>query len=252
MHILVLDGIGSHNTTSKVIDHTVNHLKGKINCDATWVNWKAAMAGVGGTGSWRDNSREGVAMIKDQFLSNEREQFILLAYSGGNRVVHEFLEQFPHLHNQVAAVGLMSDPWRPSHKWQNGTEKPIGFGICGQDEGPLPDCTYWTAVHDDVITSARPDALMRYMADVSSGDPDQIINDAIEAGRKGRFQLALFLGLPPLQWLMGLGPRIDQFSRDAQGYLGGRHTSAYTAPYKNGDSLAIRLANTIAWKVRDA
>lgn len=255
MKILVLDGIGSWNRTSGIIDHAVDRLKEKLGCDAKWVNWKAAMAGVGGAGSWEQNSRDGVALLVSEF-ADTTEDFVLLSYSGGNRVVHEFLDECPHLHDRVKAVGFMSDPWRPRDRWQAGTVQPIGYGIMGEDYGPIPDRTYWTSSHADVISAAWPDALMRYAADISPGDPDDFIDTAIRMGHLGQFQLAWQLGViqrEPLRWFLGLGGRIGQFGADAHGYLTGAHTSAYTDPYRTaGDdrSLAVRLADSIAWKLR--
>ena len=255
MRILVLDGIGSHNRTSGVVDHAVQRLAEKLDCGATWVNWKAAMAGVGGAGSWAENSRQGVKLMIDEF-DKSSDDFVLIAYSGGNRVVHEFLDECPHLHERVLAVGLMSDPWRPKDRWQSGTAKPIGYGIMGEDYGPIADRTFWTSAHADVISAAWPDALMRYAADISPGDPDEFVATAIRMGHLGQFQLAWQLGViqrEPLRWFFGLGGRIGQLGADAHGYLTGAHTNAYINPYRVGEddrSLAVRLADSIAWRLR--
>lgn len=256
MKILVLDGIGSWNRTSGIIDHAVDRLKEKLGCDAKWVNWKAAMAGVGGAGSWEQNSRDGVALLVSEF-ADTTDDFVLLAYSGGNRVVHEFLHECPHFRDRVKAVGLMSDPWRPRDRWQAGTAKPIGYGIMGEDYGPIPHKTLWTAVHDDVITAAWPDALMRLAADLSGGDPDEMVTTAINLAQKGTWQLSWQLGIiqrNPFGWFIGLPGRVGQLGSDAAGYLSGRHTSAYTQPYRTGDderSLAVRLADSLAWMVNN-
>lgn len=259
MRILVADGIGSYGTTSKIVDHVANRLSSKTGAPAIWVPWKAAMfGGIGGqSGTWAENSREGVHQMIEQVLK-ANDDVVLLGYSGGNRVVHEFLTECPHLLDRVAAVGLMSDPWRPRDRWQSGTAKPNGWGVVGEDYGPIPERTYWTSATDDVISAALPDALMRYAADLCSGGPDEIIEEAIKRFRSNSFQLAVQYHLiqrDPLRWFLGLGPRIDQLTRDAHGYLNGRHTGAYTEPHyesdrNDGRSLAHRLADTIAYKVR--
>lgn len=250
MKILVLDGIGaSGKRNSNVINPTVDRLVADLKASAIWINWPSAMFGVGGKGSWEHNARIGVDMIVEE-MNRDDDDVILLAYSGGNRVVHEFLDRSPHLIDRVLAVGFMSDPWRPRDKWQHGVAKPIGYGVMGEDETPIPDRCFWTSGYDDVISAARPDALMRYAADMSGGEPDKIIHDVIIAAQHNRFQLSFMLGLPPLQWFAGLGPRLAQLTDDAHGYLTGAHTRAYTDPYKGGDSLAIRLGASISWKVR--
>ena len=54
----------------------------------------------------------------------------------------------------------------------------------------------------------------------------------------------------PLAYLRGLGPRLHQARLDIEGYLTGKHPLAYTRPHDGGQSLAHRLAATIAWAVR--
>jgi hypothetical protein len=53
-----------------------------------------------------------------------------------------------------------------------------------------------------------------------------------------------------------LGARLDRARRDVEGYLGSAHTRAYTVPFDSGDGdlrpLTVRLADTIAWAVRDS
>ena len=39
--------------------------------------------------------------------------------------------------------------------------------------------------------------------------------------------------------------------RDIEGYLLGLHTTAYIRPFEGGASLAHRLADSIAWSIRD-
>lgn len=258
MKIYVLDGAGSAGTTSGVIDHTVNRLMEKLEVsEAKWIDYPAAMLKlVGGNYTWDESSRMGVRMLMEEMTSHD-EDVILLAYSAGNKPLHEFLDMFPEFHDRIASVGFMSDPWRPENKYQAGTEKPIGYGIKGQSVGPIPSKTFWTSVRDDVISAAYPDALMRYVADVVDGRFDEMITEAIELGGLGQFQLSWQLGViqrQPLTWFFGIGGRIVQFGADAAGYLGGKHTNDYINPHRTPDgktdSLAVRFADTIAWKVR--
>lgn len=252
MRIYCLDGIGTKGRVDgSVLAHCADHLGAKLGITPEWVPWHAAMLGVGGGGSWEENAAAGVDLLQRRVASHS-EPVVLLAFSGGNKVVHDWLGQNPEYHHRVAAVGLMSDPWRPASRWQHGTADPRPrYGIMGQSLGPVSDRTFWTTAVDDAISSAWPDALLRYVADVSMESMDDLIRKAIHLGSLGQFQLAWQSGIvlrEPLTWFLGLGGRIGQLAADVRGYMSGGHTNAYTRPYKTGDdtrSLAVRLADTI-------
>lgn len=259
MRIYCLDGIGTDGRSDgSILAPCADRLAAKIEVEPEWVPWHAAMLGVGGSGSWDDNARAGVDLLHRRITSHG-ERVILLAYSGGNKVVHDWLDQHPEFHHRVAAVGLMSDPWRPADRGQYGTHLPLPrYGVMGEDHGPIPSRTFWTTAQEDVISAAWPDALLRYVADVSEGSMDGIIERAIHLGGLGRLQLAWQAGIiqrEPLTWFLGLGGRIGQLAADVRGYLSGAHTTAYTKPYvtEGGDdrSLAVRLADSISWAIRD-
>lgn len=258
MKIYVLDGAGTAGRTSGVIDHTVNRLLEKIEgTEAKWIDYPAAMLKtVGGKHTWEESSREGVRLLLEEMTSHD-EKVILLAYSAGNKPLHDFLDMFPEFYGRIMAVGFISDPWRPRNSYQAGTPKPIGWGVMGERPTPIPAKSFWTSVVDDVISAAWPDALMRYVADTVEGSFDEMITEAIKLGRLGQFQLSWQLGViqrDPIRWFFGIGGRIAQFGNDAYGYLSGKHTNAYVQPFKTNDgnnaSLAERLGDTIAWKVR--
>lgn len=258
MKIHVLDGAGSAGKTSGVIDHTVNRLKEKLDIsEAKWIDYPAAMLNaVGGNKTWEESSREGVRLLMEEMASHD-EKVILLSYSAGNKPLHDFLDMFPEFHDRIAAVGFMSDPWRPRDRFQSGTPRPVGYGIKGERRGPIAHKSFWTSVFDDVISAAREDAIMRYVADTVDGSFDEMITEAIRLGAMGNFQLSWQLGViqrDPFRWFFGLGERIRQFGVDAHGYLTGAHTNDYIKPFKTKDgkeeSLAERLGDSIAWKVR--
>lgn len=257
MRIHVLDGAGSANRTSGIIDKTVQRLVEKLDIsEAKWINYPASMMGVGGDKTWEESSREGVRLLAEEMKSHD-EDVILLSYSAGNKPLHDFLDMFPEFHDRIRAVGFMSDPWRPRDRFQAGTPKPIGWGVNGERLGPIPDRSFWTSVYNDAISAAWPDALIRYTSAVSAGSPDQIVTNAINMGQMGNFQLAWQLGIiqrNPLGWFLGLGGRIGQLAADVRGYLTGAHTNDYIKPFKTSDgkteSLAERLGDSIAWKVR--
>lgn len=262
MRIYCLDGIGTTGRVDgSILAHCADHLAAKLGTTAEWIPWTGAMLGVGGPGSWAENSAAGVRMLNDTIASHH-ERVILLAFSGGNKVVHDWLDLYPQHRHRVAAVGLLSDPWRPADRWQHGTPDPRPrYGIMGQRHGPIHGRTFWSTAVDDVISSAWPDAILRYLADVSAESLDQIITKAIHLGALGQFQLAWQSGIirrEPLTWARGLGGRIGQLGTDVAGYMTGGHTRAYVEPFVTVDehgredrrSLAVRLADTIAWAVR--
>ena len=261
MRIYVLDGAGTHGRhDNSVIAGGVDRLEGTLtrkhdpDTTAEWVPWQAALMGVGGNReSWDNNSREGVRLLVERMQSHD-EDVILIAYSAGNKPAHDFLNDHPEFHDRVAAVGFVSDPWRPRDRWQHGLGDPGGWGVCGEDWTPIPARCFWTAVPGDVIPCAQPDSLLRYAADISGGDPDRIVHDMIEAATRGRFQLARFLGLPLHEWLVGLGRRLHEARMAVEGYLWlGHHTKHYVGPVNTGGgdlrSLLDRLMDSIAWGV---
>lgn len=257
MHIIYADGIGSaapgytdsHSVLYKVVERLLHH---KPRFTATRLKWPASMATVGGSLSWTAATDLGVDGI-NTIIDNEPERtFILLGYSGGCRVIHEWMERNPNRLYKIAAVGLMSDPFRPKGKQQNRMPPTNGWGICGEKEGPIPKHTFWSAYPGDAITDALPDAILRTPADVSDVMPGQFLWDLRHHLKKNNLQLAWQIGLfkkNPLAWFANLGPRLHQARLDIQGYLGGIHTDVYVQPYAGGLSPAARLADSINWHI---
>ncbi|KAA0916471.1 alpha/beta hydrolase [Dietzia sp. ANT_WB102] len=252
---LILDGAGSAGRTSGVVDPCVERLRWKTGCTAKWVPWAASLMGVGGSLSWPEASRRAVNSIAAQVRATDND-IILIGYSAGCRPVREFLEKHPEFHNRIAAVALMADAWQPASRQQYGVPNPSGHGIMGSDFGPLRDRTYWVAAPGDPIPRCARDSLLRYLPAVADAVPGQMLATFVDKAHRGRLQLIPFLGLPIHEWLFGLGPRIERSIREAEGYLTtGRHTRGYTEPFDSGDGdrrpLAHRLADSVAWKVRN-
>lgn len=257
MHILYADGIGSAsvgpNDGRSILRQVVDRLIVlNPSYKPTRVEWPASMATVGGRHSWKDSSRIGVGSINRHLANNPGKKIILLGYSGGCRVIHEWLDQNPNQLYRIAAVGLMSDPYRPKDRKQAELPETVGWGIMGQDPGPIPARTFWTTAPADVISDALSDALLRTPADASGVMPGQFLGELQRSLKAGDLQLAWQLGVfktNPLRWIMTLGHRLDQARVDIQGYLTGNHTTAYTVHYAGGSSLAHRLANSINWHI---
>lgn len=258
MIIAYADGIGTARITPddgrSILHPTVARLSSLTGARPVRVTWPASMAGAGGSQSWAVAAHKGVLDLDRIAAEHPDEQIVLLAYSGGNRVVHDWLDTRPAQHHRVAAVGLMSDPYRPAGRQQHGVPDPGGWGICGQRLGPIPGRTFWTAAPADVITCCPPDSPLRTLADLSDQIPGSLLADLAGHLGRGDWQLAWHMGLwrrDPLAYLRGLGPRLDQARRGVEGYLGGRHTVDYTRPHHTADgrtgSLAHRLADSIAW-----
>lgn len=263
MHIIFADGIGSakpgYTDSESIIMRIVERL---VELNPSWtytrVIWPASMATVGGKYSWKDASAIGfdhlTKVVADKLLDNPDEMFILLGYSGGNKVIHDWLNSpFNSLMlEKIAAVGLMSDPWRPENRKQAELPHTYGWGICGQDLGPIPDRTFWTTVPGDVISDASHDAILRTAADASDAMPGGFLADLIGHLEDGNLQLAWQIGVfrdNPLKWILNLLPRMDRARIDIEGYFGGKHTTDYTTPYAGGRSLAHRLADSISYHV---
>lgn len=258
LHIIYADGIGSNQAgytdgqsiLYKVVERLIEL---DSTAKATRVNWPASMATVGGSHSWVESSRIGVVDVDRIMREHPGSKFILLGYSGGNRVIHEWLDQANKDElATIAAVGLMSDPYRPRGRKQNELPETRGWGICGERPGPIPSRTFWTTVPGDVISDALPDAILRTPADASGVMPGEFVGELQKYLKTGNLQLAWQLDVfkkNPLGWLLGLGPRLHQARLDITGYLTGTHTTAYVIPYAGGASLAHRLANSINWHI---
>lgn len=224
------------------------------------VPWKASMATIGGSTSWHNAAHGGVLAIDDLVLGLHVDtQVILLGYSGGCKVIHDWLDSRPQHLWRVAAVGYVSDPFRPPNRFQSGTPNPGGYGICGSKLGPLPAKTFWTSFADDVISSCPEDSPLRTPADLSDKIPGSLLDDLGEHLRLGDFQLANYIKLwrrDPLAYLVGLPGRMRVARQGVMNYLGSAHTLAYTRPFvshikpEDDRPLTMRLAATIAYKVR--
>lgn len=223
------------------------------------VQWPAQMAGIGGRLTWRQASDQGVATLESLVRARPHEDLVLFAYSGGNLVLHNWLDRHPEHHHRIKACGFVSDPFRPHGKQQDGTPSLGGWGVCGQRKTPIMDRSYWTSVLDDAISNAHGDALLRTVADLSDRIPGGFLDDLWGHHRDGNWQLAWQMHVirtNPLHWLGTLGPRLHQARLDIEGYMTGRHTTAYHEPFvtmdgggnKDDRSLAARIAATVAWK----
>lgn len=259
MLIVTADGIGTAGILPVDTRSILGHVSARLGQRTARhrvepVIWPASMAGIGGPRSWTVAAHLGVLDLDRIAAEHPGEQLVLLGYSGGCRVIHDWLDTRPAEHHRVAAVGLMSDPYRPHSRWQHGLADPGGWGIAGQRLGPIPGRTFWTSAPGDAISSCPPDSPLRTAADLSDQIPGSLLADLSGHLRASNWQLAWHMGVwrrDPLGYLRGLGPRLDRARRDVEGYLRGAHTTAYTRPHQGGPSLAHRLADSIAWAIRN-
>lgn len=261
MLVLYADGIGSarvgldggQSILRKTVDYLAAELEG---ARAVRVEWPASMAGVGGRMPWDAAAHLGVLTLDKLLMENPHEDVILLGYSGGCKVIHDFTASRPEQHYRIKAVGYLSDPFRPRDKMQHGRPDPGGWGICGQDAGPatLADRTFWSAWGEDVITACPADSPLRTLADLSERIPGGFLDDFAGHIRLNNWQLANHIRMwkrDPLGYLRDLPGRMRLARRGVEGYLSGQHTSAYTRKVDgHGWSYAEHLGATIAWSLR--
>lgn len=259
--VVYADGIGTAKLGTddgdSILRQVVNPLVASLTSHghqvpAIKVTWPASMAGVGGTQSWDQAARVGVEDLDRIIAAHPDMRFILLGYSGGCKVIHDWLDRNQESLDHVLAVGLMSDPFRPLGKQQDNLPTQ-GWGVCGQRKGPIPGRTFWTTFPGDVISDATWDAVLRTLADISHVLPGAFLWELRTHIERGDLQLAWQIGVfrrDPLAWLRGIGPRLERARRDVHGYLTGAHTSAYVNPFMDGPSLADRLAATLSWAAR--
>ena len=126
MLIIVCDGIG----TARLADDDERSILGGVarrlveslrhhgwQADHVRAEWPASMAGVGGPMSWANAAHLGVISVDHLLRINPGRQAVLLGYSGGCRVVHDWVDTRHHDRHRIAAVGLLSDPYRPASRW---------------------------------------------------------------------------------------------------------------------------------------
>lgn len=248
MRILIADGIDTASEQSGVTSQAARTLERLTGGTAEWVDWPAAMVGVGGTGSWVENAARGLADLEARVASAD-DPLILLSYSGGNRIVHDFLRNAaagaPATLDRVRAVGFVSDPWRPRGERVPGTPDPGGWGLCGEHHGPVPERSVWCAAEGDAATSALPDAMLRTAADIGTYMDEKRFSGAIDGVRRHlseeSFQLQGLYDGNPVRWLRDLFDRGLQLRGDVDRYYGGWHTEHYTRPFDGGPSLVERM-----------
>lgn len=259
MLIVHADGIGTarmiDDDGASILNHVVRPLAAKTGARPVRVQWPASMATVGGSMSWAVAAHHGVLELDKIAREHPNETLVLLGYSGGNRVIHDWIDQRPESRHRVVAVGLVSDPYRPEGKRQDGVAVAPGWGICGQRHA-LPGRTFWATAPADVITACPSDSPLRTLADLSDRIPGAFLDDLRGHLGRGDWQLATRIGMwrrDPLGYLRDLGPRMRAARTGVEGYLGIEHTLAYTRPLHTAEgrtgSHAHRLAETIAWKL---
>lgn len=266
--VIYFDGIG----TSKIPDSAddgrsilrpvAQAVADSLGGEVLRAEWSASMAGLG-PDDWRTSSEQAIASLERILAEHPSRDVVLLAYSGGNLPLHDWLDRNagkPVL-DRVKAVGFMSDPFRPRDKYQFDTPRPGGYGVCGQRHTPIDDRAFWSTVAGDVISDAPHDTPLRTLADISDAMPGRFLYDLSGHLGRGDLQLAWQLGVlrrNPLAWLRGLGPRLDRARREVEGYLGGQHTTMYHRPLvtrrqddtEDRRTPAQRLAGTVAWAVK--
>lgn len=252
--VLVFDGAGTAERTSRVVDAVAERLQYRTGCRVVWVPWPASLMGVGGRTPWPVATEDAIRWADDYIWRNEG-QFVLVGFSAGCRPAREFLQRHPHHTSRISAIAQLADPWQPANRQQNGIANGFGYGIMGQALGPIPDRTYWAGNPADPICRAAPDSLLRYLTASTDAVPGGLFRAFVDKAHHGRLQLAPFLGLPLHEWFFGLGGRIDRSIGEALSYLGDGHLSAYTDPHPTRDGktapIAHRLADSVVWRLQN-
>lgn len=196
--------------------------------------------------SYRESVELGVAHLRATIAATAGP-LMLIGYSQGAVVIRELLAQVPFPGSQrVRGVGFVADPHQPPGV----VPGCDGWGVAG--EGPaLPEWipAFWVGTPDDMICNARPDSLVRDIADLT-GDLSlprlrRWPASALAAVRSGRLQNAARTRFGARQWVRDV-ERLREAYDDVRRYLpqlltvgsrrvrnpeGGRHTSYGHEPY---------------------
>lgn len=283
--VLVMDGIGTASTptkTSSVLDYAADEvMSGITDAVREIVLWPASYGPVGDGSSWTQSADIGVINAVGIISRYPDHDIVIMAYSGGNLIAKRLLEVRPDLHARVVAMGRLSDPWRPRNRWQHGTPDPGGWGVCGEELGPIADRTYWSSapavskwlirpsrrnnrtlphtVLADPISSSHEKSLLRPFADGTDylgTDIEAFFRDVTNVSQKNNSQILLEmvkLRQNPFAYLFGLGERVRITLDEAAAYgMYGQHTNAYIEEFYTTDgarhSLSARLGKTVLHK----
>lgn len=283
--VLAMDGIGTAGTptkTSNILDPAVDTvMSGLDNATRELVLWPASYGPVGGGMSWSQSADIGVINAAGIISNYPEHDIVIMAFSGGNLIAKRLLEKRPDLHHRVVAMGRLSDPWRPASRWQNGTPDPGGFGVSGEELGPIANRTYWSSapavqqwinapakrngrtlprtVVADPISSAHRNSLLRPFAhgtDYLGSDIEAFFRDVRDFTNKSNTQILFEITMMrqnPFKWFTELGGRINISREEIFAYsMYGQHTTAYIEEFRTNDgqsdSLSVRLGKTVLHK----
>lgn len=239
MQILRVGGVGERPNTPMLLDEVTQHLPFEVIDVPLSVNYGP----VGVQGPFGASFDKSLSLSVSLILNAIREAtdpVILLGYSGGAAAVgHAASELSQHPELEVAAVGLVADPFMPKGV------SPGAYGVAGAREVAFDGPTLWAFDERDPICCTPPLSPLRTIADQSAamslGDPAAWGYDLVDRLLKARWQPSAWDGLLDL---VGTFRRYQKAADQARFYLEGGHVQAYKG-YKS-----MKLAAAIMKELR--
>lgn len=235
MRIFIADIDGGYRPESRFPDWFVDELTSRVGARPTVrVQWPEPGArGHGRPHTWESAAAAGAADLNRLIRLHPSDGIVLIGGGCGTRVIHDWLDAHPDMHDRIAAVGLIGDPYRPSGRALPGQPDPGGQGVSGGREGPLAGHTFWLSVPGDPLSGVEADSMLRDAIRESDLTPAQVYEHLLSDLPENRARLAARLGIAhyPEQWSPKLLRRID----DAREVLRRHETGSHIAVYDSGD-----------------
>ena len=236
MRIFIADIDGGYRPESRFPDWFVDGLTSRIGARSTVrVQWPEPGArGTSRPHTWESAAAAGAADLNRLIRLHPSDDIVLIGGGCGTRVIHDWLDAHPVMHDRIAAVGLIGDPYRPAGRALPGQPDPGGQGVAGSREGPLAEDTFWLSVPGDPLSGVESDSVLRGTVRESDLTPAQVYDHLLVDIPDARARLAARLGIGhrPEQWSPSLLRRVA----DAREVLRRHETGAHIEAYENGES----------------
>lgn len=248
MRILIADSDGGYRRPSAILDRFVSDLEEWTGArEMVRVQWPAPGESGRRSHTWESSAAAGVADLARLVRLHPSDDLVLIGVCCGTRVIHDWMDAHPEDLDRVAAVGLVSDPYRPRDRWLEGTPDPGGQGVHGLRRGPIPDRTHWVSVPGDPLSGVAPTNLLRGAVRSSDLMPAQVYDDILEHLPDTRARLALRLQVAqnPALWSPHLLRQLDEATETLMAYRDQKYAALYETEV-DGVSPLGRLARVIA------
>lgn len=253
VRILIADGDGGYRQSTEVVDEFADRLASRLGTrPPVRVQWPEPDAiRLRRPRTWRAASAAGVADLARLVRLHPSDPLVLVGCMCGSRIIHDWMDAYPDQLDRVAAVGLISDPFRPAGRTTPGVPDPGGQGVAGTHLGPIPDRTFWASVPGDPMSGVQRGSLLRAVVRDSQLTVEQVYRDLLHDLPDSRTQLAARLHVfhHPSNWTAVFGRDLEDARATLLRFADRAHLADYTVPGADGRSVLDHLEDQIVSEV---